>query len=115
VPFAASLACCNVDPSILLLAWVPFLTGVVSGALLRSWWSPLTVPLALALGTVPNLIVHSGGLPTMTDAGFVAGLTLVVLLALIPGALGATIGVPLSHEWERLTLPPPSKRGGPEQ
>jgi len=68
------------------------------------------VPLALAIGMFPSLIVRWGGLPNVTDAGFIAGLSLIVLLALIPVTLGAAIGVPLGRELERLSLPFPSTR-----
>jgi hypothetical protein len=64
LPIAAGLVCSNVDLSILLLAWMPFLLGVLSAVVLRSWWSLLIVPLALAIGMFPSLIVGWGGFPT---------------------------------------------------
>jgi hypothetical protein len=104
LPFLVALVCSEVDLSILLLAWLPFLLGVVSAAILRSWWALLAIPLALMIGTLLG-IVPDGLHPT--DPGFIAGTALFVLLALVEVTIGAAIGVPLGHELERLA---PSKR-----
>jgi len=100
VPLVVSLVCAFTDLSILFLPWVAFLVGVVSAALLRSWWALLVVPIALAVGTLPKIILISHGLPDMTFPGFVAGFSL-FLPELISAAIGAAIGVPLGHELER--------------
>ena len=95
-----SLVCASIDLSILYLPWVTLLLGAVSGALLRSWWAMLIVPIAIIIGTLPKIIFISHGLSDMTSPGFVAGFSL-FLPELISAAIGAAIGVPLGHELER--------------
>jgi hypothetical protein len=101
VPFIVGLACAFTDLSILFLPWVAFLLGVLSAALLRSWWALLTVPVALTLGILPKIMVISHGLPNMASPGFTAGVILFLLVVLVPVTIGAAIGVPLGHELER--------------
>jgi hypothetical protein len=101
VPFIVSLACGFIDLSILFLPWVAFLLGVLSAALLRSWWALLAVPIALTIGILPKIMVISRGLPNMTSPGFIAGVILLLLVVLVPVTIGAAIGVPLGHELER--------------
>jgi hypothetical protein len=103
VAFVVGLLCSYVDLSILLLAWIPFLVGVVSGAFIRSWWGLLLVPIALTLGILPSVIVGSGGFD-LTAPSFVAAATLFALLALVEVVVGAAIGIPLGHELEQLEL-----------
>ena len=93
LPFVVALVCSEVDLSILLLAWLPFLLGVAGAAILRSWWALLAIPLALVIGTL------LGALPDgihPTDPGFIAGTALFVILALVEVTIGAAIGVPLA-------------------
>jgi len=106
LPFVLALVCSNVDLSILLLAWLPFLLGVVGAAILRSWWALLAIPLALVIGTLPSIVFSPDGLRP-TDPGFVAGTVLFVILALVPVTIGTAIGVPLGQELEQLV---PSNR-----
>jgi hypothetical protein len=106
LPFVMALVCSYVDLSILLLAWLPFLLGVVGAAILRSWWALLAIPLALVIGTLPSIVFSPDGLHP-TDPGFVAGTVLFVILALVPVTIGAAIGVPSGHELEQLV---PSSR-----
>ena len=101
LPFVVALVCSYVDLSILLLAWPPFLVGVVGAAILRSWWALLAIPLALVIGILPSVVLGSDGLH-LTDPGFIAGMALFVVLALVPVTAGAAIGVPLGHELEQL-------------
>ena len=103
IAFVVGLVCSYVDLSILLLAWFPFLVGVVSGAFIRSWWGLLLVPIALTLGILPSVIVGSGSFD-LTAPSFAAAATLFVLLALFPIMVGAAIGIPLGHELEQLEL-----------
>jgi hypothetical protein len=105
VPFVVSLVCSYVDLSILLVPWMALLLGVVSAALLRSWWALLVLPIAFTIGTLPG-ILSSSGAPNVTGSGFIAGATLFVLLALVPLMFGAAIGVPLGRELERLSRAP---------
>jgi hypothetical protein len=101
VPVGVSLVCSCIDLSLLLVVWLPFLLGVVSAALLRSWWAVLVVPAALSLGTLLGVIVRAGGLPNLADPGFVEGVTLVLLLGVVPMVIGAAIGAPLGKQIER--------------
>jgi hypothetical protein len=101
VPFIASLIGAFIDLSILFVAWVAFLLGVLSAALLRSWWALLVVPVAVTLGTLPKIMVIAHGLPNMASPGFIAGVILFLLVVLVPVTIGAAIGVPLGHELER--------------
>ena len=103
VSFVVGLLCSYVDLSILLLAWIPFLVGVVSGAFIRSWWGLLLVPIALTIGILPSVIVGSGSFD-LTAPSFAAAATLFVLLALFPIVVGAAIGIPLGHALEQLEL-----------
>jgi len=103
IAFVVGLLCSYVDLSILLLAWIPFLVGVVSGAFIRSWWGLLFAPIALTIGILPSVVVGSGSFD-LTAPSFVAAATLFVLLALVPVMVGAAIGIPLGHELEQLEL-----------
>jgi hypothetical protein len=106
LPLAAGLVCSFIDQSLLLVSWIPFTVGVVSAALLRSWWAVLFAPAALSIGTLLGLLAAGSGLNDTTDPGFAAGLTVFVLLALLPAATGAAIGAPLGKEIERVTAGP---------
>jgi hypothetical protein len=104
VPFIVALVCAFIDLSVLFLPWVAFLLGVLSAALLRSWWALLVVPVAVTLGTLPKIMVISHGLPDMASPGFIAGVILFLLAVLVTVTIGAAIGVPLGHELERQAL-----------
>ena len=106
LPLAAGLVCSFIDQSLLLVSWIPFTLGVASAALLRSWWAVLLAPAALSIGTLLGLAFAGSGLNDVTDPGFAAGLTVFVLLALLPSATGAAIGAPLGKEIERVTVGP---------
>jgi hypothetical protein len=110
LPFLVALVCSSIDLSILLLAWLPFLLGVASAAILRSGRALLEVPLALGIGALLSSVITDGLQPT--DPGFIAGTALVVLLVLVPALIGAAIGVALGHELEQLAA---DRRLGPEQ
>ena len=83
LPFVVALVCSEIDLSVLMLAWLPFLLGVVGAAILRSWWALLAIPLALIIGTLPSIVLSPDGLHA-TDPGFIAGTALFALLALLP-------------------------------
>ena len=82
--------------------WLPFLLGVVSAALLRSWWAVLVVPTALSLGTLLGIIFIGGGFPNIAGTGFIEGVTLFVSLGVVPILIGTAIGTPLGKQIERL-------------
>jgi hypothetical protein len=102
LPLVVGLVCSFVDLSLLLVMWLPFLLGVVSAALFRSWWAVLVVPAALSLGTLLGIIVIESGLPNLAGPGFLEGVTLFVSLGVVPMAIGAAIGAPLGKQIERL-------------
>ena len=102
VPLVVSLVCSFIDLSLLLVVWLPFLLGVVSAALFRSWWAVLVVPTALSIGTILSISFLGGGLPNIANPGFAEGVTLFVLLGVVPMAIGAAIGAPLGKQIERL-------------
>jgi hypothetical protein len=106
LPLAAGLVCSFIDQSLLLVSWIPFIVAVASAALLRSWWAVLIAPAALGIGTLLGLLAAGSGPNDITDPGFVAGLIVFALLALLPSATGAAIGAPLGKEIERVTTGP---------
>ncbi len=101
VPFVVALVCAYVDLSILLLAWLPFLVGIVGAAIFRSWWALLAIPLSLGIGLLAGIALGGGALHP-THPTFIAGAALFGSLALMPATIGAAIGVPLGHELEQL-------------
>ncbi len=102
VPLVMGSVCSFVDLSLLLIVWLPFLLGVVSAALYRSWWAVLVVPAALSLGTLLGISFLEGSLPNIAGPGFVEGITLFVSLGVMPMAIGAAIGAPIGKQIERL-------------
>ena len=102
VPLVVSFVCPFIDLSLLLVVWIPFLLGVVSAALLRSWWAVLVVPTALSIGAILSIILREGGLPNIAAPGFVEGVTLFVFFGVVPMAIGAAIGAPIGKQIERL-------------
>ncbi len=69
------------------------LAGVVGGVLLRSWWAVVAVPLALLIGVTLESLVQYGRL-WQGAASEVVPLAIVVLVVLlVPAAVGAVIGV----------------------
>jgi hypothetical protein len=102
LPLLVSLLATSINLSILFLPWLTFLLGVVSAALLRSWSALVSVPVTLTIGTLPSIIFIAHGLPDVTGPGFIAGVILYLLSALIPAVIGTVLGVPLGHELERL-------------
>ena len=97
-----SFICSFIDLSLLLVAWYPFLLGVVSAALFRSWWAMLVVPAALSLGTLLGISLREGGLPNIASTGFAEGVALFVAFGVVPIVIGAAIGAPLGKHIERL-------------
>ena len=102
VPLVVSFVCSFIDLSLLLVAWYPFLLGVVSAALFRSWWAVLVVPAALSLGTLLGISLKEGGLPNIASTGFAEGVALFVAFGVVPIVIGAAIGAPLGKQIERL-------------
>ncbi len=111
LPLAAGLVCAFIDQSLLLISWIPFILGVASAALLRSWWAVLLTPIALSIGTLFGLAAAGSRLNDIADPGFIPSLTFFVLLALLQSAIGAAIGAPLGKQIERATVRPSSIRG----
>jgi hypothetical protein len=105
VPLVASFACSFIDLSLLTMG-IPFLLGVVSAGLLRSWWSILIVPVAFSMGLFLSSIFLGDGifLSSMANPVF-AGKPAYAFLAVfgvVPVAIGAAIGTPISMKIEQL-------------
>lgn len=102
VPLVVSFICSFIDLSLLLVVWFPFLLGVVSAALFRSWWAVLVVPTALSIGALLGISLREGGLPNIASTGFAEGVALFVAFGIVPMVIGAAIGAPLGKQIERL-------------
>ncbi len=80
----------------------PILMGFVAAALLRSWWAMLIVPVGLSAGFFLGNIFQMGGLDLQSWAasGF-EGVDIVVILGVVPVAIGVAIGTPLGKKIEQ--------------
>lgn len=79
-----------------------FLVGVVSAGLLRSWGAILVVPVAFGVGIFLSLVFQVGGfnLQGLSASGF-EGVGIIVVLGVVPLAIGVAIGITLSKWIER--------------
>jgi hypothetical protein len=105
LPFAISLPCTLIDPSLLMIGVIPLLVGAVSGAALRSWWAPPVTALAFILGSLPGVAFRHGGLTDLTRPSLLAGATVYVVLALHALVLGTLGGVPIGKQLSGWTKP----------
>ena len=81
---------------------VPLLVGVVSAGLLRSWWAMLIVPVAFSVGFFLSSIFQMGGfnLQNWAASGF-EGVDILVILGVVPVAIGIAIGTPIGKKIEQ--------------
>ncbi len=80
------------------------LVGVVSAALLRSWWALLIVPVAFRVGFLLVGIPLAGGFDVLarsSSEGAVEVFTILYGLQLVPVALGIAIGTPIGKKLEQ--------------
>ncbi len=94
-------------PTALPLAVVlvlPLVVGVVSAALVRSWWALLIVPVAFRVGFLLVGLPLAGGfdvLASSSSEGTVEVFTILYGLQLVPVALGSAIGTPIGKKLEQ--------------
>jgi hypothetical protein len=83
---------------------MPLLVGLVSAALLRSWWALLIVPVAFRVGFVLVGIPLAGAFDVLarsSSEGIVEVLTILYGLQLVPVALGIALGTPIGKQLEQ--------------
>jgi hypothetical protein len=105
VPLVAGFALAfpiNIPLNVYLLMLVPLLVGVVSAGLLRSWWAMLFVPVAFSVGFFLSNIFQMGGfdLQNWAASGF-EGVDILVILGVVPIAIGVAIGTPIAKKIEQ--------------
>jgi len=83
---------------------LPLIVGVVSAALLRSWWALLIVPVAFRVGFLLVGIPLAGVFDVLarsSSEGIVEVFTILYGLQLVPVALGIAIGTPIGKKLEQ--------------
>jgi len=83
---------------------LPLVVGVVSAALVRSWWALLIVPVAFRVGFLLVGIPLAGGFDVLarsSSEGIVEVFTILYGLQLVPVALGIAIGTPIGKKLEQ--------------
>jgi hypothetical protein len=103
VPFVGGFTLSFPNPlplSVYLLE--PILLGIVAAGLLRSWWAMLVVPVALSVGFFLGNIFQMGGfdLHGWAASGF-EGVDILVILGVVPVAIGVAIGIPFGKKIEQ--------------
>jgi len=83
---------------------LPLVVGVVSAALLRSWWALLIVPVAFRVGFLLVGIPLAGAfdvLASSSSEGAVEVFTILYGLQLVPVALGIALGTLIGKKLEQ--------------
>jgi hypothetical protein len=83
---------------------LPLVVGVVSAALVRSWWALLIVPVAFRVGFLLVGIPLAGGFDVLarsSSEGAVDVFTILYGLQLVPLALGIVMGTPIGKKLEQ--------------
>ena len=105
VPLVTSFACAFIDLSLLTMT-IPFLLGLVSAGLLRSWWSIFIVPIAFSMGLVLSSIFLGSGvfLSSMANPVFAGppAFAFLAVFGIVPLVIGAAIGTPIGMMIGRL-------------
>ncbi len=103
VAFVGGFAFSFPNPLPLALVIVePIVLAIVSAGLLRSWWAMLIVPVAFSMGFFLGNIFQMGGfdLQSWVASGF-EGVDILVILGVVPIAIGAAIGTPIGKKIEQ--------------
>ena len=83
---------------------LPLLVGVVSAALVRSWWALLVVPVAFRVGFLLISLPLAGGFDVLARSsteGTIESLGILYGLQLLPVALGIALGTPIGKQLEQ--------------
>ena len=83
-------------------SYVMFLSVFLGALLLRSWWAMLIVPVAFSVGFFLSSIFQMGGfdLQNWAASGF-EGVDILVILGVVPVAIGIAIGTPIGKKIEQ--------------
>ena len=87
--------------SLVVALALPLVVGVVSAALVRSWWALLIVPVAFRVGFLLAGIPLAGGFDVLarsSSEGAVEVFTILYGLQLVPVALGIALGTPIGKK-----------------
>ncbi len=80
---------------------LPLVVGVVSAALVRSWWALLIVPVAFRVGFLLIGLPLAGGFDVLarsSSEGAIEVFTILYGLQLVPVAVGVALGTPLGKQ-----------------
>ena len=83
---------------------LPLVVGVLSAALVRSWWALLIVPVAFRVGFLLVGLPLAGAFDVLarsSSEGTVEVFTILYGLQLVPVALGVALGVPIGKKLEQ--------------
>ena len=83
---------------------LPLVVGLLSAALLRSWWALLIVPVAFRVGFLLAGIPLAGAFDVLARSssdGIVEVFTILYGLQLVPVALGIALGTPIGKKLEQ--------------
>ena len=83
---------------------LPLLVGVVSAALVRSWWALLIVPVAFRVGFVLIGLPLAGGFDVLARSspeGAIEVFTILYGLQLVPVAIGIALGTPIGKQLDQ--------------
>ncbi len=83
---------------------LPLVVGVVSAALVRSWWALLIVPVAFRIGFLLIGLPLAGAFDVLarsSSEGTVEVFTILYGFQLVPVALGIALGTPIGKKLEQ--------------
>jgi hypothetical protein len=89
------------DMPLAVVLVLPLVVGVLSAALLRSWWALLIVPVAFRVGFLLVSIPLAGAFDVLarsSSEGTVEVFTILYGLQVVPVALGVALGTPIGKQ-----------------